>query len=130
QLINQIDFAIQRTAPSSISSPTADISIVKFQPANGPFGRHKAVTTDDLATFLQEKFALENVNAACHWLPGKGAVIFVVKSMSSDKVVDGIYRQLKWSAESQFSKHRPAMLCVQLRDFSAPQLRKLAGASP
>lgn len=53
-----------------------------------------------------------------------------IKSAVADKVVDGIYRQLKTSAKMQFSGRRPAMLYVQLRDFDANQLTNLATASP
>ena len=71
---------------------------------------------------MKEKFGLENVNAVFRWSAGKGAVILAIKSAVADKVVDGIYRQLKTSAKMQFSGRRPAMLYVQLRDFDANQL--------
>jgi hypothetical protein len=116
--------------PLTVSTPVADISIQDFQETDIPFERPRAVTEEGLSTFLKERFGLENVNVVFRWGVRKGAAILVVKSASPDKVVDGIYRQLKSSAERQFSGKRPAMLCVQLRDFSAVQLRNLADASP
>jgi hypothetical protein len=130
QLITQIDLAIKGLKPSASSGPLGDISIEEFERADSPFGQQASLSNIDLAEFLSRKFALENVNAAARWLPGRGAVVFVVQSASADKVVDGIYRQLKSSAQTQFSKRRPAMLCVQLRDFDAAQLRDLANSSP
>src|SRR5260370_8171735 len=66
---------------------------------------------------------------ACNWRPGHGAAVLVVQSATVDRVVDGIYRQLKQSAKSQFSGSLPAVLYVQLRDVMGPQLRRL-GAEP
>jgi len=50
----------------------------------------------------------------------------VLKSARPDLVVDGLYRQLKKSASSQFSGARPAVPCVHLRDITALQLSRLA----
>ena len=129
-ITQEIKAAIQRMAPVNISTAIVNISITDFQEIDIPFERPRAVTEEGLGTFLKGHFGLENVNAAFRWSVRKGAAIFVVKSACPDKVVDGIYRQLKSSAETQFSGLRPAMLCVQLRDFSAAQLRNLANATP
>lgn len=129
-LIREVESAIQCMTPLTVPTHVAEISIEDFQESDIPFGRPHDVTEEELATFLKEKFRLENVNAAFRWAARRGAAILVVKSACPDRVVDGIYRQLKSSAESQFSRRRPAMLCVQLRDISAVQLRNLANASP
>jgi hypothetical protein len=68
----------------------------------------------------------ENLNSVTYYEPGSGAVIVVMESERPDRVVDGIYRQLKDSAGRQFSGKRPAVLCVRLRDISASQLVSLA----
>jgi hypothetical protein len=53
-------------------------------------------------------------------------MILSMQSSKKDNVVDGIYRQLKDSAERQFSSRRPALLCVHLREVTGSQLRELA----
>lgn len=116
--------------PLIVSTDIASISIEEFDERDIPFERPRAVTEEKLGTFLKERFGLDNVNVAFRWALRQGAAIFVIKSASPDRVADGIYRQLKSSAETQFSGTRPAMLCVQLRDLSASQLRDLANASP
>jgi hypothetical protein len=59
-------------------------------------------------------------------VPHVGAAVVVLQSEKPDTVVEGLYRQLRDSARRQFSGHRPAVLCVRLRDLSAPQLIALA----
>ena len=129
-LIREVENAIQGMTPISTSAHIADISIEEFQATDSPFARPGTVTEEALAAFLKEKFRLENVHAVFSWNHRKGAAILVVRSACADRVVDGIYRQLKSSAESQFSGQRPAMLCVQLRAVSALQLRNIADGSP
>ena len=61
-----------------------------------------------------------------HYVPGSGAVIMLMESEKPDRVIDGIYRQLKGSAGRQFLGKRPAVLCVRLRDINARQLVNFA----
>lgn len=56
----------------------------------------------------------------------KSCVVFTMKSKQPDKVVDGIYRQLKDKAASQFTKTRPALLCIRLEAITRDQLLDLA----
>ena len=58
--------------------------------------------------------------------PGTAAVVAVIQSKRQDKVLDGIYRALKSSAENQFSGSNPALLAVRLTDLTSPQLHELA----
>lgn len=55
-----------------------------------------------------------------------GCVVFTMKSQKSDKVVDGIYLQLKDKAANQFTKSHPAVLCVRLEAVSHKGLLELA----
>lgn len=94
--------------------------------AGSPFEGKGPVPLDIVSEFLKSQFGLENVNAVCDWQPGHGAVIVSMQSIAKDRVVNGVYQQLKDSAQKQFSSRRPAMLCVQLREITGPQLRDLA----
>jgi hypothetical protein len=106
--------------------PSTTVSLRTFEVADSPFKGKGPVPLDIVSEFLKNRFGLENVNAICDWRPGRGAVIVSMQSIKKDHVVDGIYRQLKGSAEKQISARRPAMLCVQLRAVTGPQLRELA----
>jgi hypothetical protein len=58
--------------------------------------------------------------------PGEAAVVIAIESNRPDKVVEGIYRALKDSAERQFTRARPALLAVRLTDLTNSQLIGLA----
>jgi hypothetical protein len=106
--------------------PLITVSVRTFDVAGSPFEQKQPVPVDIVSEFLKNRFGLENVNAICNWRPGRGAVIMSMQSIKGDHVVDGIYRQLKDSAQTQFSSCRPAILCVHLRAVTVPQLRELA----
>jgi hypothetical protein len=100
--------------------------VQNFELRDTPFQGGERVPKDAVARFVERAFGFKNINAACYWTPSRGAAIFIVRSQKTDRVVDGLYRQLKTSAESQFSGDRPAMLCVQMRDMTAAQIRELS----
>jgi hypothetical protein len=103
------------------------VRISAFDLARSPFGQQRTVSETDLSLFLTKTLGLrENLNAVTHYVPGSDAVIMVMESEKPDRIVDGIYRQLKGSAGRQFSGKRPAVLCVRLRDIDAQQLVNLA----
>ena len=62
-----------------------------------------------MAGFVERAFNLKNVNAVCFWRPHLGAALLVIESKKTDRVVEGIYRQLKDSVSSQFLSN--ARLC-------------------
>jgi hypothetical protein len=55
----------------------------------------------------------------------RAAAVVVVSSRKPDKVVDGIYRAMKASAEGQFSGANPALLAIRILDLTMAQLREL-----
>src|SRR5262249_44539706 len=55
----------------------------------------------------------------------RAAAVVVVSSRKPDKVVDGIYRAMKASAEEQFSGANPALLAIRILDLTMAQLREL-----
>jgi hypothetical protein len=103
------------------------VRISAFDLARSPFGQQRTVSETDLSVFLTKTVGLrENLNSVTHYVPGSNAVIMVMESEKPDRIVDGIYRQLKGSAGRQFSGKRPAVLCARLRDIDARQLVNLA----
>jgi len=125
RLAGQIAGAL-RGSNGSISIDGFRVSLASFEISDSPFRANSGISDNLLRDFLLARFNLENANAVSRFSPGRGAAILVIRSEKSDHVVDGIYRQLRDSANSQFSAHRPAALCVQLRDMTATQLRNLA----
>jgi hypothetical protein len=119
--------ALARGTPIELSKARGKIRISAFDLTQSPFRQQSAVSESDLSVFLTKTLLLpENLNAVSYYVPGRGAVIMMMESEKPDRVVDGIYRQLKGSAVRQFSGKRPAVLCVRLRDINATQLARLA----
>jgi hypothetical protein len=125
-LVEETATVIQRKVKGEEEEPSRTVSVRRFEIADSPFQGNGPVPLDAVSAFLKDRFGLQDVNAACNWQPGRGAVILSMQSIKKDNVVDGIYRQLKDSAERQFSSRRPALLCVHLREVTGPQLRDLA----
>jgi hypothetical protein len=69
-----------------------------------------------------------SAHLACFGSPGHGAILAMISSSKPDKVVDGIYRALKASAERQFSGANPAMIAIRLLDLTMGQLHDLASS--
>lgn len=101
------------------------ISVIPFDIKDSPFEIGSRIPDDVIRNFVLEKFNLENVNSVTRYSPRRGAAILVIRSEKPDHVVEGIYRQLRDSANRQFSTQRPAVLCIQLRDITAAQLHNL-----
>jgi hypothetical protein len=110
------------------SASVGNVRVRAFDLWESPFSQRPTVSESDLSSFITKSLRPpENLNALSHYVPGIGAVVIVIESGRQDRVVDGIYRQLKDSALSQFSGNRPAVLCVRLRDINADQLTAVAG---
>jgi hypothetical protein len=125
-LVEETARVIQGKIKGEDEEPRSTVSVRSFEIADSPFEEKGPVPLDTVSAFLKDRFRLEDVNAACNWQPGRGAAILSMQSSKKDNVVDGIYRQLKDSAERQFSSRRPALLCIHLREVTGPQLRELA----
>jgi hypothetical protein len=122
-----ISEAFGRAPPIEAAQAHCKVRISTFDLTSSPFDHQTTVTEADLPAFLINSLGMrENLNSVTHYLPSRGVVIVVIESERPDRVVDGIYRQLKDSAGRQFSGERPAALCLRLRDINASQLAKLA----
>jgi hypothetical protein len=119
--------ALSRAPPIEAAQALGKVCIRTFDLTPSPFDQQTIVTEADLSAFLINSLGIrENLNSVTHYVSGSGAVIVVMQSERPDRVIDGIYRQLKDSAGRQFSGERPAVLCVRLREINASQLVNLA----
>jgi len=128
QTNSAISNALKDDISVELSPPVGNVRVRSFDLRESPFDQQPTVSETDLSYFLTKKLGLpENLNAVSHYVPRISAVVLVIESRRQDRVVDGIYRQLKDSALRQFSGNRPAVLCVRLRDVNAGQSTALAG---
>lgn len=87
----------------------------------------RSIDVKSVHRFTEARFAKQNPNLLIVHRPRKAALLVSVESRKPDKVLDGIYRQLKGGA-NQLSRNRPGVLCALLADITTPQLHNLAGA--
>jgi hypothetical protein len=125
ELLEEAIRVVQGKIRGEDEGPSSRVSVQTFEVAGSPFEGKGPVPLDIVSEFVKSQFGLEDVNAVCDWQPGHAAGIVSMQSIKKDRVVGGVYRQLKDSAQKQFSTRRPAMLCVQLREVTGPQLREL-----
>jgi hypothetical protein len=86
------------------------------------------INQDAVETLLAEKHEATNAHTLLLSSPGKGTTCILVQSALADSVLDRIYRSLKSDSKRQFTAQRPAVLCVELADLTATELRQLHGA--
>jgi hypothetical protein len=104
----------------------ADVALGEFNLHDEPTLFTKAPTEQAVQRIAER---LGRANQHLVWLGSpdqRAAVIAFVSSRKPDKVVDGIYRALKKSADGQFSGTNPALLATNLLDLTPNQLRELA----
>ncbi len=114
----------------TVPQPQANnqVTVKSFPYDERMFDIQKAETeiTTALKKHMKSGYGIENKNMLTLFRPQQGAVVVAIESAQSDRVIDGIYRQLKDSAKNQFSGKRPASLFVYLADLTETQLTNLA----
>lgn len=103
--------------PCSVSVEKVDMSEIRI-----PNGAQMETATMIVRSFVARRTGGPNRNIMFGYRPERAAVVIVLESSKPDKVLDGIYRQLKDSGSSQFTKRRPGYLCVRLLDVNSAQL--------
>jgi len=111
--------ASTQTAHCTVRTWDFPISDSPFSKARGEF------SGDEIDQFVRARTGRSNVNLMILFSPGERAMILSLASEKQDEVLDGMRRQLRDSAKSQFSGTRPAMLAVQLHALTADQLISL-----
>lgn len=110
----------------TIEMPTATIRIDFFDLSETPFLGQHHVNSVDLAMMLHDRFQIDTNSAITFcYSPHRAVVAFVLESKKPNRPIEALYKQLKRSAEHQFTGRRPACLCVRLRDLDDMILRRL-----
>jgi len=110
-----------------LSTPgLGEVKLSALEIGNGPFLQAAGPSEDELAQIVLNTFGTPNAHAISIHRPGAAAVVAVIQSKRPDKVLDGVYHQLKLSAQRQFSGRNPALLVARLTDLTNPQLDQLA----
>jgi hypothetical protein len=110
-----------------LSAPgLGEVKLGPLEIGTGPFLRAGEPSEDELAQIVQNIFGTPDAHDISMHRPGAAAVVAVIQSKRPDKVLDGVYHQLKLSAQRQFSGRNPALLAVRLTDLTSPQLHELA----
>jgi hypothetical protein len=102
------------------------VQLSEFELDQGPFQKERQPTREELAEFMVGLFGNANPYAISHHRPREAAIVAVIESEKPDKVIDGVYRALKDSAQRQFTGQRPALLAVRLTDLTKAHLDELA----
>lgn len=79
----------------------------------------------ELETFLAERYGIVNSSVMIYSAVKKGTVCVSVESAEADSVVKNIHRSLKKDSKRQFTKRRPAVLCIELSELTPIQLQEL-----
>jgi hypothetical protein len=122
---NAVSDAIAQDKSLSISG-VAEVTLGAFELRDEPALIAGRPTRQELDGVAERRLGRANAHVVCVGRPGHGAVVSVVSSGRPDRVVDGIYRQLKESAQGQFGGTNPALLAIRLLDLTRAQLRGLA----
>ncbi len=107
-----------QTEEYSVSLNTFNLSATSLYDCQGADG-------DKLKGFLKYQMGRSNAHAFAYCVPRKVSIVVVVESKKQDKVIKGIYEQLKDATKRQFSKERAGVLAVQLSDLHPDQVEEL-----
>jgi hypothetical protein len=94
-----------------------------------PFERGTVDAKDDMHAYIENRFHIKNREMMITGSTrGSRALVISVESAQRDVVVERLFEQLSESAEGQFSKTRPGVLCVQFVDISNAQIEHIDSA--
>jgi hypothetical protein len=125
RLSNLVIQAIREQRDRSVVG-LGDVRLSDLDVGNRAFGQAREPSEDELAQIIHNTFGTPDSHAISMHRPGAAAVVAAIQSERTTRVLDGIYRPLKSSAEEQFSRKNPALLAVRLMDLTSPQLDRLA----
>lgn len=103
----------------AVSRVTFESEPLIFNPEGGGFNRAVA------RQYLADRFGIENREMCFVGSPSGGVIGVSLESRRPDKVLQGIGRQLRDSAKSQFTRSRAGILSVQLYAISHDDLLRL-----
>lgn len=119
-----------RSGQQSSDHSVCSLEVQRFPLADSPFSANSpgAISERAMKDFVEKRLGVSNKHLFCLFEPQKGAVVVVVHSSKPDKVLTGIYRQIKDSSRDQLTGSRPGLMCVHLEDVSGTDLIDLANS--
>jgi hypothetical protein len=115
---------------SACHAQGVEINVQQFELKTSCFWglSQKLITADVVQSFLSERLGLGPRHAFTYGEPYRCCFVVILESRKKDKVAEGIYRQLKESAISQFSQREPAVIGVKLSDITRAELQELGSS--
>jgi hypothetical protein len=132
KIVDSISHGILSGNKQSLSD-ACNVEVLDFAIQQSPFNVPLAADLDknEVITFVSRLIGVAklNPNLAIIFSPNKHAVILLIESAVSDKVLKGMYRQLSSAASGQFSGTRPGILAIHINALSGDQLIALYNLS-
>src|SRR5262249_34819044 len=107
-----------------------EIEVFEFDVSSSPFAINDVTQLSGQAIrdFVRAKLGSTSPHLMNIFSPGRRALIVMIESRRADRVLAGIRRQLRDTAEDQFRGDRAGMICVQLQDLTSEELQSLGEA--
>ncbi len=124
--------AVRKACLSGVACATShcDVEQFEFQIEGTPF--EQATGQSDMPSiraYIEKRFNVKNREIFVLGEKGKRALAVSVESRQPDTLIESLFADLKASADRQFSKTRPGLLCVQFIDLTNEQIRRMGTAS-
>jgi hypothetical protein len=130
ELLRAIRDAFSRAIVSGHGKTLAtecEIEVLDFDVAVSPFAVADVTQLSGTAIheFVRARLGHTGAHSMHFFSPGRRALALAIESRKPDRVLAGIRRQLRDTAEDQFGGERPGIICVQFHDLSAEELQDL-----
>jgi hypothetical protein len=104
------------------------VNYQKFPIKDSPFDcpSPPQITETQISKYFEKIANREVGHTILMFSPRRSAVLVALRSLKPDRFLVFLYRNLREAAASQFSKTRPGIICVQLRNLTDGQLREIA----
>ena len=111
----------------STLSPDCEIEVRDFDVASSPFAISDVAELSAAAIhdFVHARLGHTGAHTMHFFSPGRRALVVAIESRKPDKVLGGIRRQLRDTAEYQFGGVRPGIICVQFQDLTSEEVQDL-----
>jgi hypothetical protein len=112
----------------AFSSDTCSIEFLPFDVGASPFARFSAhsIPEDTVRAFTDELSGRAIRHLLSAFSPRQAAIIVGLRSNREDKVLMGIYQQLK-AAARQLTGLRSGLICAHLADITTAEMHEIAG---
>ncbi len=111
---------------TSVNNKRCDVGVQSFDVSGTPF-EHARGQSDmpAIRDYMETRFNVRNREVYVAGQTGKRALIVSVESRQPDTLLPNLFDELSASADRQFSKTRPGVLCVQFIDLTDAQIKRI-----